>query len=522
MLHSFKVIGREIFVPQNDRTVAKGVAADSIRFTFDSEWDEVTSKVAVFKNGPAEFRADVSGDFADIPWEVLDRAGDLYVSVVGYVGESKRIVTEKMTRPLKVREAGLLAGEMPDDPTPDAVQVLLSRVGTATDAANAAAGKAEAAQSAAAAGETARDAAEKARTSAEKGRVDAEAARVQAEAKRAESEALRASGEESRKAAETARATAEGKRETAEGGREVAEAARVAEFEQMRQNFQGMQCILLGEGEYDPDTTEPTVAGDTSAIYYVPNPRQTVGDLYLEWRYLKTGEGAYTWELLGGRDKLPDPVTVEDLDAIAAGGDVSKAERYLSLSGVAYLWALVKSWFAAKVHKHSASDIDAGTLPVAHGGTGAADAMGAQHALLGGMAEAQAVDGDELQFVLARPEGGTPTAGAVFKAAGSLIWNWLDAKIRETFHFNADGKLTAAGIADHSVGKDQLETAVWESISRRSYCSVTSSGESARAELWLPQSQGPNYSLLFAKNSIGLWRAADGDTPGAYEWRIAI
>ncbi|WP_288219917.1 hypothetical protein [uncultured Adlercreutzia sp.] len=466
MAHFAKVIDREIRPVHNDRTVAKNVGVDVIEFTFDAEWAECTSKVAVFKNGPKEFRAAIDDDAVEVPWEVLDTPGDLYLSVIGYVGEDKRIVTENMARPYRVREAGLLAGSKPTDPTPDAVQVLLSRAGTATDAANGAAARAEAAQEAAVSGEAARSAAEEARQSAEDARSGAEAARVQAEASRASSESLRASAEASRATAEASRVSAESARVAAETSRSTAEAARVAEFDQMRQDFQGMQCILLGTGEYDPDTSQPTVDGDPAYIYYVPNPRQTVGDLYLEWRYLAVSDGSYIWELMGGRDKLPDAVTVADIDAIAAGGTVPKAERYLSLSGLAYLWAVVKEWFAAKVHKHDAADIETGEVPVAHGGTGASTALAAQHNLLGDMAAAEAVTDVDLQFVLARPDGGSETAGAVFRAAGSLIWNWLDAKIRSTFHFNASHQLETAGLADGAVTNAKLDQTLRDSLSR--------------------------------------------------------
>lgn len=487
MRHDVDVIGREIHIPHNDRAVAKNVSVDTVKLTFDTEWAECTSKVAIFKNGSVEFRAAVDGDTVQIPWEALDKPGDLYLSIVGYVGEEKRIVTEKMARPYRVRENGALAGEKPSDPTPDAVQVLLSQAGTATDAANSAAARAEAAQEAAVAGESARETAEASRRTAETARDSAESARVAGEAKRAAAESLRESSESSRISAEEARAAAELKRISAETGREVAEAARVVEFDQMRQDFQGMQFILLSEGQYDPDTSQPTVEGDTSVIYYVPNPRQTVGDLYLEWRYLKLSDGSYLWELIGGRDKLPDAITVADIDAVVSGSDVSKAERYLTLAGLSYLWANIKAWFAAKVHAHDAADIETGELSVAHGGTGASSAAGAQYQILGGMAAADSVE--DPTFVLFREDGASATAGAVFKAAGSLVWNWLDAKIRATFGFDANGRIdgahikhnaissdhiaadavTSAKLADGSVGKDHLDTEMregWESLSQ--------------------------------------------------------
>ena len=480
MAHFAKVIDREIRPAHNDRTVAKNVGVDVIEFTFDAEWAECTSKVAVFKNGPNEFRAAIDDDAVEVPWEVLDTPGDLYLSVIGYVGEDKRIVTEKMARPYRVREAGLLAGSKPTDPTPDAVQVLLSRAGTATDAANGAAARAEAAQEAAVSGEAARSAAEEARQSAEDARSGAEAARVQAEASRASSESLRASAEASRATAEASRASAESARVAAETSRSTAEAARVAEFDQMRQDFQGMQCILLGTGEYDPDTSQPTVDGDPAYIYYVPNPLQTVGDLYLEWRYLAVSDGSYIWELMGGRDKLPDAITV--------------------------------------------ADIEAGEVPVAHGGTGASTALAAQHNLLGDMAAAEAVTDADLQFVLARPDGGSETAGAVFRAAGSLIWNWLDGKIRSTFHFNAFHQLETAGIADGAVTNAKLDQTLRDSLSRGDAMANNSYIADANDLMAGLRQFGPETANAPVANSYGFIQtyANATDIADTYLWRYQI
>ena len=517
MRHTVRIVAREIRVPHNERIVSKNVGADAIDLTFDDEWRECTSKVAVFKNGADEFRAAVSGDLVQIPWEVLDHPGELHLSLVGYVGEKKRIVTEKMTRPFKVLAAGSLAGDSPSDPTPDAVQVLLNRVGDAAETAESAASRAEATDRAVSAAESARTAAEVARASSEESRASAETSRAGAESARVAAETSRRDAEAARSAAEAQRTSAESGRREAEASRVVAEAARVAEFDQMRQNFQGMQCVLLPEGEYDPETAEPTIEGDTSVIYYVPNPRHTVGDLYLEWRYLAVSDGSCIWELIGGRDKLPDAITVADIDAIVGGGTAPKAERYLSLTGLAYLWAVVREWFAAKLHKHDAADIETGQVPVARGGTGASTALAAQHNILGDMAAADVVSDADLQFVLARPDGGNETAGAVFRAAGSLIWNWLDAKIRSTFHFNASRQLEAAGLADGAVTNAKLDQSLRDSLSRVEATKLDLSKKSAEFVLPSPK-PGPVYTIALGPGGIGLWRRSYNGNEGGYEW----
>ena len=209
-------------------------------------------------------------------------------------------------------------------------------------------------------------------TSQEASRVQAEANREIAETSRDSAEQIREFNEQQRMARETVRVeaesdriSAESSRVSAEASRVIAETGRVTEFEEMRQAFQGMQCAIVPEGSYDPETGTPTIDGNPSLIYYVPNPKQTVGDLYLEWRYLLLPDDTYSWELIGGRDKLPDVITTEDMDAVLDDGQVPEANRFLSLYGLKYFWVKLKAKFAAKVHKHSASDITSGTLPSA-------------------------------------------------------------------------------------------------------------------------------------------------------------
>lgn len=52
--------------------------------------------------------------------------------------------------------------------------------------------------------------------------------------------------------------------------------------------------------------------------------------------------------------------------------------KYLNTDGLTHLVELIKNWAAAKIHKHSASDITSGTLPVTRGGTGGTDASSAR------------------------------------------------------------------------------------------------------------------------------------------------
>lgn len=52
--------------------------------------------------------------------------------------------------------------------------------------------------------------------------------------------------------------------------------------------------------------------------------------------------------------------------------------KTLSETGISYLWGKIKENFSSISHKHSASDITSGTLPVERGGTGATTASDAR------------------------------------------------------------------------------------------------------------------------------------------------
>lgn len=47
----------------------------------------------------------------------------------------------------------------------------------------------------------------------------------------------------------------------------------------------------------------------------------------------------------------------------------------LTGAGVTHLWSRITAAFAAKVHNHSAADVNSGILPVIRGGTGRNDAV---------------------------------------------------------------------------------------------------------------------------------------------------
>lgn len=142
---------------------------------------------------------------------------------------------------------------------------------------------------------------------------------------------------------------------------------------------QGLTAVLLGEGEYDPGTLEPTVDGAVGKMYLVPLPQaQTMaaalpmrfalssnedgtytatqaeaadGDTYVEWLWINS-----SWERIGLSTATIDPVTTDQIDAVCSDS-APQGKQVLNLTGLSYLWAKLKAAFAAIAHTHAASDV---------------------------------------------------------------------------------------------------------------------------------------------------------------------
>ena len=205
-----------------------------------------------------------------------------------------------------------------------------------------------------------------------------------------QAEAERKATESERVAAESARASAETARVSAETERDAQQAKNNADQAANNQAAQGLIAVLLADGQFDPATREPTVAGEVGKMYMVPSGLSGKENRYYEWMVLN-GE----WERVGTTDAAMEPLTTDEVDTVASDGTVTN-NKVLTGTGLSYLWGKLKAVFSAIGHKHSAADITGGTLPVARGGTGAATAAEALAALGVTVGEADA------------PETGTP------------------------------------------------------------------------------------------------------------------
>lgn len=220
------------------RVVQHGMGADRVVLDLDAEWDACDRIQVALACASLEkpVRVIPEGRAFLLPAQMLLVPGQLRMQVIGYEGDSVRLMTKREASPLVVVESGAYDGAVPPEPDqPDLWAKLMADVEAATKAASSAAGAAtQAAQAAEAAAKSATDAAAKAESAAsstmegELRRVRAEASRVEAEKARAAAESARAGAEDKRAASESARTKAETARDAAEKAREAAEQGRAA------------------------------------------------------------------------------------------------------------------------------------------------------------------------------------------------------------------------------------------------------------------------------------------------------
>lgn len=254
LTHNVTVKDRVIGYPHNEHVISRNVRVDAIEATFDDEWSETTSVLAVFTNGKTVIRVDAGYESGKatvtVPWEVLADDGMVYVSFVGYLADDSRIVTERMKRPFIVERGGEVDGGDAAKPSPDVIQTAMAEAAAATKAANTAAGKADdaaasatesalkansaavaandAAESATGATTAANDAAESANDAAESANVAAASAKLATTAANdaaATANASAATADAATAKAETATSAANSAAESAEANATAANSA---------------------------------------------------------------------------------------------------------------------------------------------------------------------------------------------------------------------------------------------------------------------------------------------------------
>lgn len=132
MLHNIVIKDRKVYL-KNPRFVQGGINADEIIIFPDEEWEECDTILVTFDNEsmdkPATYLLPGSKKSMLVPKSALAEAGDLYISFTGYVGEEKRLTTQKMSHVHcgKVVASGVIAEEG-EDSHPDDLDYLASLI----------------------------------------------------------------------------------------------------------------------------------------------------------------------------------------------------------------------------------------------------------------------------------------------------------------------------------------------------------------------------------------------------------
>lgn len=137
MLHNIVIKDRKVYL-KNPRFVQGGINADEIIIFPDEEWEECDTILVTFDNEsmdkPATYLLPGSKKSMLVPKSALAEAGDLYISFTGYVGEEKRLTTQKMSHVHcgKVVASGVIAEEG-EDSHPDDLDYLASLIQEVND-----------------------------------------------------------------------------------------------------------------------------------------------------------------------------------------------------------------------------------------------------------------------------------------------------------------------------------------------------------------------------------------------------
>lgn len=113
MIIEMNIKDLEIEYDLSKRAVKNNIKTIQVHFKFDGMWDDLITRVVTFTNVPSDgtskkvISVDYTDEYVDIPVEVLEHTGKLYISVWGTnYSQSKIARTEKMCVPLKVVEQG--------------------------------------------------------------------------------------------------------------------------------------------------------------------------------------------------------------------------------------------------------------------------------------------------------------------------------------------------------------------------------------------------------------------------------
>ena len=122
------VIHTGITASDRETLIAGNVNSISVEFSFSEDWDGLTH-VAVFTNGSTRRSVLLDGNTCPIPWEVLVRAGRLFVSVRGIGSEGTFLLcTEDEFLGCVIESSASDIVSETSEVTPDVLDSLLARI----------------------------------------------------------------------------------------------------------------------------------------------------------------------------------------------------------------------------------------------------------------------------------------------------------------------------------------------------------------------------------------------------------
>ena len=131
LVHTAQVRARKIAWDGRE-VVQHGLNSDYVSLDLDAEWRECDRIQAVLAGAGEPVRILVEGGGFNIPSSLMERTGAIRMCLIGYVGESARIVTAKEAKPLTVVESGEMGGTDPAPEQPDLWAKLMEEVRIAT------------------------------------------------------------------------------------------------------------------------------------------------------------------------------------------------------------------------------------------------------------------------------------------------------------------------------------------------------------------------------------------------------
>ena len=131
LVHTAQVRARKIAWDGRE-VVQHGLLSDYIALDLDAEWRACDRIQAVLAGAGDPVRILVEGGGFNLPSALMERTGAIRMCLIGYVGESARIVTAKEAKPLTVMESGEMGGTDPAPEQPDLWAKLMEEVRIAT------------------------------------------------------------------------------------------------------------------------------------------------------------------------------------------------------------------------------------------------------------------------------------------------------------------------------------------------------------------------------------------------------